>query len=198
MCDIPDIETTFYEGMPPDVIRYRNLDDENIKGLPNDWMRAFLHAHLLAGIKIVKTTKETYQLLSADEYRERVFRLNNELITKSEEVDSKDKQITVLNQEKEQAIQAAKSECAQEASALQQRIREIENQVNVVNQQLKDKIAECEKTHKESEKDKQEIHDLKVKAEELEQKLADERRRAINEKDEINKLKKQLEDNAKS
>lgn len=35
MCDIPDVEMNFYEGMEPDVIRYRNLDDASISGLPN-------------------------------------------------------------------------------------------------------------------------------------------------------------------
>lgn len=36
MCDIPNVVTHFYEGMPPDVIRYRNLDDDAITGLPNE------------------------------------------------------------------------------------------------------------------------------------------------------------------
>lgn len=36
MCDIPDVEINFYEGMKPDVIRYRNLDDKAIAGLPNE------------------------------------------------------------------------------------------------------------------------------------------------------------------
>lgn len=36
MCDIPNVEMTFYEGMKPDVVRYRNLDDDAIIGLPNE------------------------------------------------------------------------------------------------------------------------------------------------------------------
>lgn len=36
MCDIPNVEMNFYEGMNPDVVRYRNLDDDAIIGLPNE------------------------------------------------------------------------------------------------------------------------------------------------------------------
>lgn len=39
LCDIPDYEMDFYEGMEPDIVRFRNLDNEAIKGLPNNEVR---------------------------------------------------------------------------------------------------------------------------------------------------------------
>lgn len=208
MCDIPNVETHFYEGMEPDFIRYRNLDDDAIRGLPNERMRAFLRAHLLAGIKIRKVTKETFQLVSADEFRDKIFRLNTDLHSKAEEIDAKNKQIVILNEKVGTIENKVREECAQKETELQRRIREIEEQVNSVNKQLREKIAECDKAKADceagnkvsEEKIKQledETHKFKVKSEELEQELADARRRAINEQDEINRLKKQIADKEK-
>lgn len=190
MCDIPNVTTHFYEGMPPDVIRYRNLDDDAITGLPNEWMRAFLKSHLIAGVKIRKVTKETYELLDAEGYRDKILRLNADLLDKADEVKVLEGRINTI-------VEETKAECAQEASERQRRITELENQVNEINRRLREELEKCQKANDENKKDKEELHKLKVEKEELEQKLADERRRAINEKDEINKLKKEL-DEAKS
>lgn len=157
-------------------------------------MRAFLHAHLLAGIKIVKVTRETYELLDADDYREKLFRLNHDLLAKAEAIEDKDRQIGVLQGQVDTIAEETRKECAQAASEQQKRIAQLEAQVNEVNRKLREELEKCKKENEQSEGDKKRIHDLTVEKEELEQKLADERRRAINEKDEINRLKKELDE----
>lgn len=83
--------------------------------------------------------------------------------------------------------------------------RQLQDQVANLNKQLEAKDTELEQAHNDCERiknelrDKQvaletEIHQHKVDKEDLTQQLNNERVRAINEKDEINKLKKQLED----
>lgn len=157
-------------------------------------MRAFLHAHLIAGIKIVKTTRETFTLMTADDYQERIFRLNSNLLAKSEEIEEKDRRIGNFEQEKALAIDSVKQECAQEASQLQQRIREIENQVNNVNEELRKKLEELEKWKKLGEAFDDERKSHKEDKEELEQELNDERRRYLNERDKANRLEKEKEE----
>lgn len=190
MCDIPNVETAFYEGMPPDVIRYRNLDDDSIKGVLTPGMRTFLASHLLSGIKIVQTTSQIYDLMSADEYQDRIFRLNIDLSDKSEEIEAKDKKITFLEGKIDNAKEEAKRECAQEASELQKRITETENKVNEINRRLREKIEELAKA-------KDEAQGYKETSEELTQKLNDERRKFLDERDQINALNKKLEEDVK-
>lgn len=157
-------------------------------------MRAFLKAHLLAGIKIRQVTRETYKLLGIDGYKDKILRLNVDLLDKADEIDRQGKEITVLQGKVNTIAEETKAECAVEASELQKKITNLENEINEVNRQLREKLEECKKGGEEHEKNKEELHKLKVEKEELEQKLADERRRAINEKDEINRLKKELEE----
>lgn len=150
-------------------------------------MRAFLKSHLLAGVKIRKVTREVYEILDADGYREKILRLNSDLLDKADEVKVLEGRINTI-------VEETKAECAVEASELQKKITNLENEVNEVNRRLREKLEECKKAGEDDERNKEELHKLKVEKEELEQKLADERRRAINEKDEINKLKKELEE----
>lgn len=150
-------------------------------------MRAFLKSHLLAGVKIRKVTREVYEILDADDYREKILRLNSDLLDKADEVKVLEGRINTIAEE-------TKAECAVEASELQKKITNLENEVNEVNRRLREKLEECKKAGEDDERNKEELHKLKVEKEELEQKLADERRRAINEKDEINRLKKKDEE----
>lgn len=150
-------------------------------------MRAFLKSHLLAGVKIRKVTREVYEILDADGYREKILRLNSDLLDKADEVKVLEGRINTI-------VEETKAECAVEASELQKKITNLENEVNEVNRRLREKLEECKKAGEDDERNKEELHKLKVEKEELEQKLADERRRAINEKDEINRLKKKDEE----
>lgn len=150
-------------------------------------MRAFLKSHLLAGVKIRKVTREVYEILDADDYREKILRLNSDLLDKADNIKTLEGRINTI-------VEETKAECAVEASELQKKITNLENEVNEVNRRLREKLEECKKAGEDDERNKEELHKLKVEKEELEQKLADERRRAINEKDEINRLKKKDEE----
>lgn len=196
MCDIPDVEMVFYEGMNADVVRYRNLDDDAIKGLPNEWMRVFLHGHLLAGIKIVKTTFDTYELLTTGEWRDKVFRLNSDLLKKADEIDAKDKQIVLLNAK----VVEVEKECGQAASELQKRITSIENEMNVVNEQLRAKIAELEKAKQQADADKakqdalnQQIEALKKDMAQKVEELEKAKTQAASDKSKQDSLTKEIE-----
>lgn len=132
-------------------------------------MRVFLHGHLLAGIKVVQSTFETYDLLTPGDYQEKIFRLNSDLLEKANEIDNKDQQITLLNTQMEEK----QRECAQEASELQKRIAETENQVNQINKQLREKVEELSNIRKQCEAERAKHEEVAKKLSDANIKIAD-------------------------
>lgn len=211
MCDIPDVEIIFYDGMPADVIRYRNLDDGSILGIDNSIIREAFRARLLAGLKIVQTASYSYRLLTSSEYLDRIYRLNNDLYESTEKVKVKSDENVKLIQRLNVIEGELKAKHTSEKAQLTERIAEIENQLNNVNKQLREKIDELNKAKTQCEKDtndltariksleaekaalRDRIQECTENTEELTQKLNDERRLVLNKTDEINNLKKQKE-----
>lgn len=58
-CDIPDIEYGFHAGMSPGIIRYRNIEDQGIRGITNVAIREYLKTRLTVGVKIVELAPAT-------------------------------------------------------------------------------------------------------------------------------------------
>lgn len=170
-------------------------------------MRVFLHSHLLAGLKVVQITHETYDLLTVGDYQDKIYRLNSDLLDKANEIDAKDKQITLLNTQ----VEETQRQCAQEATELQRRITETENQVNQINRQLREKVEELNRIKEqcEAEKAKHEevvkqlseanikvadLEKIKVQCEEDKKACADLSRQLSNVRDEVTKLNQNLEE----
>lgn len=56
-CDIPDVEHSFFSGMVPGIIRYRNLEDHGIRGIRNLTIREYIKTRLMTGVKVVEIAK---------------------------------------------------------------------------------------------------------------------------------------------
>lgn len=197
ICDIPDVTMNFYDEMEPDVVRFRNLDDANITGIDNLAVREFLRVHLLAGIKIVKTSEKTYRLLTTHEYKDEILRIGVDLNTHKSDIADKDRQITALTTRVNEIEGQIREECNREKADLNNRINEIQQQLNNVNIDLAKKVEELEKLKKECDEDKKkladEIQSHKEDKEDLTQQLNNERREVLNKRDEVNKLIKEKE-----
>lgn len=197
ICDIPDVQMSFYNEMEPDVVRFRNLDDAHITGIDNLAVREFLKVHLLAGIKIVKTSEKTHKLLTPQEYKEEIFRIGTDLHTHKTDIAEKDKQIAELTTKVNEIGAQVRKECNREKNDLNNRINQIQEQLNNVNIDLAKKNEELEKLKAECEADRKkladEIQSHKEDKEDLTQQLNNERREVLNKRDEVNRLIKEKE-----
>lgn len=119
------------------------------------------------------------------ECREQLTKVENELTSNKQKLTQTQSELTQCNNN----VTAKQSEIDTLKQQLQDKQNELDNRPT--QQVLHDLKAEYEATKKRLE---DEIHQHKVDKEDLTQQLNNERVRAINEKDEINRLKKQLEE----
>lgn len=139
--------------------------------------------------------------------RKQIQDLNAQITRNNNQISSLQTKVTNLTNKRNELAEQNKrlKDDLSNARSKAQADQQLQTQVADLNKQLEAKDAELEQAHNDCERvknelrDKQaslesEIHQHKVDKEDLTQQLNNERVRAINEKDEINKLKKQLED----
>lgn len=189
-CDIPNATIQITEGMSEDVIRFKHLEDEGVIGLSNKVERDYLMATLEMGVKVVDTCLE---------HKRRVKRQREQYACTN---------IYELTQQIENH-RIITADSGRINTELRDEVTRLKNEIELKLHEIDDKkatIEQCEAEKGRLTKDieaKQaqlldEQRSRKEEKEELEQKLNDERRKYLDERDKANRLTKEKEDAAKA